>query len=77
MRALEVIAEVDDKHRLTGTVPADLPVGRVRVIVMVPDEDEAGEAWARGVAAQWKAELADTREDIYRLEDGEPEDAAR
>lgn len=26
----------------------------------------------RGVAREWRTELADTREDIYTLDDGEP-----
>jgi hypothetical protein len=75
MKAVELIAEVDDHHRLRGTVPSDFRPGRVRVIVIVPDEDEAGAAWEQGVAREWAAELADIREDIYTLEDGEPENA--
>jgi len=75
MKALEVTAEIDSQHRLRGAVPADLPPGRVRVIILVPEEDEAGEAWECGVAREWAAELCDVREDIYTLEDGEPEDA--
>ena len=35
-------------------------------------EDEAGAAWELGVANEWSAELSDTREDIYTLNDGEP-----
>ena len=76
MKAVELIADVDEHHRLTATVPSDLYPGRVRVIVIVPEEDEAGEAWEPGVAHEWAAELADTREDIYTLDDGVPEDAA-
>jgi hypothetical protein len=36
------------------------------------DEDEGGTAWTMGVANEWSAELSDTREDIYTLNDGEP-----
>jgi len=36
------------------------------------EEDEAGTAWAMGVAMEWSAELSDPREDIYTLNDGEP-----
>jgi hypothetical protein len=48
------------------------------VLVLVPEaeEDEAG-LWMQGVAREWAAELADEREDIYTLEDGEPVDATR
>ena len=76
MKALEVTAEIDSHHRLQGAVPLDVRPGRVRVIILVPEEDEAGEAWERGVARQWAAELGDVREDIYTVNDGEPEDAA-
>ena len=77
MKALEVTAQIDSQHRLSGQVPPGLPPGRVRVIILVPEEDEAGEAWERGVAREWATELGDVREDIYTLNDGEPEDAAR
>ena len=76
MKALEVTAEIDSQHHLRGAVPSDLRPGRVRVIILVPEEDEGGEAWERGVAREWAAELGDVREDIYTLADGEPEDAA-
>ena len=76
MKALEVTAEIDSQHRLQAAVPADLRPGRVRVIILVPEEDEAGEAWERGVARQWAAELGDVRGDIYTVNDREPEDAA-
>ncbi len=33
---------------------------------------EVDEAWPQGIAHEWAAELADTREDIYTLADGEP-----
>lgn len=35
-------------------------------------EDDAAAAWELGVANEWSAELSDTREDIYTLNDGEP-----
>jgi hypothetical protein len=77
MRGIELIGDVDDEHRLQARVPADVPAGRVRVIVFLPDEDEAGTSWARGVASEWSAELEDTREDIYSLDDGQPVHAGR
>ncbi|HVT46833.1 MAG TPA: hypothetical protein VHD57_03520 [Vicinamibacterales bacterium] len=77
MRGIELIGDVDDEHRLQARVPADVPAGRVRVIVLLPDEDEAGASWARGVASEWSAELEDTREDIYSLDDGQPVHAGR
>jgi hypothetical protein len=43
-------------------------------LLIVPDvdEDEAGRAWTEGIAAEWADDLADVRQDIYTLEDGEP-----
>ena len=72
MKAIELVADIDAQHHLKARVPEDLPVGPVRVIVLVPEEDEAGLEWSRGVAREWAEELADTREDIYTLDDGQP-----
>ncbi len=77
MKAFELTGDIDDQHRLRASVPAEFPVGRVRMIVMLPDEDEAGAAWADGIAREWADELGDTRQDIYTLADGQPIDAAR
>ena len=79
MKALEYVAEVDEQRRLQVTLPEMLVPATVRVIVLVPEpgEDDAGVVWAQGIAREWSAELADPREDIYTLEDGEPADAAR
>ncbi len=76
MKAIELVADIDAQHHLKARVPEDLPVGPVRVIVLVPEEDEAGLEWTRGVAKEWAEELADTREDIYTAEDGQPINAA-
>ncbi|MBI1926337.1 hypothetical protein HYR99_19095 [Candidatus Poribacteria bacterium] len=79
MRAFEFVAEVDKQHCLRMVLPQSTMPGRVRVLVLVPEvgEDEADTLWMRGVAREWTAELADEREDIYTLEDGEPINAAR
>lgn len=75
MKAIELIGEIDDRHELHARVPKDLPVGQVRVIVLLPGEDEAGAFWASGILAEWAAELRDVREDIYTVDDGQPVDA--
>lgn len=73
MKAIELIGDVDEQHRLRAQVPAEVPAGQVRVIVFLPSEDGAGRFWASGVAsAGWSAELSDPLEDIYTLDDGEP-----
>lgn len=77
MKAIELIGDIDDNHRLQARVPEDLPVGPVRVIVLLPDEDEAGSTWAQGVATLWADELGDKRQDIYTLDDGQPLNAPR
>jgi hypothetical protein len=77
MKAVELIGEVDETHRLHAQVPEALPPGPVRIIMLIPEEDEAGAAWPQGIGREWAAELSDPREDIYTLEDGKPVDAAR
>ena len=71
MKAIELVGSIDDQHRLRAQVPEDLPVGPVRLIVLLPEEDAAGLAWTRGIASEWADELADSREDIYTLNDGQ------
>jgi hypothetical protein len=75
MKAIELVGDIDDQHQLRAQVPKDLPAGQVRLIVLLPDEDQAGSVWARGVAKEWSAELEDRRQDIYTLEDGQPVNA--
>jgi hypothetical protein len=77
MRAIELRGEIDDQHRLLAQVPEGFPVGSVRVIVLMPEEDEAGSAWAGGICAEWSAELADPNQDIYTPDDGRPVNAPR
>lgn len=77
MKAIELTGDIDDQHRLQAHVPEGLPAGPVRLIVLLPDEDEAGGAWAHGVAKDWADELRDPRQDIYTLEDGQPVNAPR
>jgi len=67
MKALELIGEVDATHRLQVQVPEALPPGLVRILVLIPEEDDAGGGWLQGIAREWAAELRDPREDIYTL----------
>jgi hypothetical protein len=77
VKAIELIGDIDDQHRLQARVPRDLPAGQVRLIVLFPEEDEAGGDWEAGVAREWSAELSDPRQDVYTLEDGQPVNAGR
>jgi hypothetical protein len=77
IKAIELVGNIDEKHLLKAKVPEQLPVGPVRLIVLLPEEDKAGGAWEAGVAKEWSAQLKDSREDIYTLEDGQPVNAAQ
>ena len=77
MKAIELVGDIDKDHRLQAQVPADLPSGPVRLIVLLPDEDDAGTAWSQGIAKEWSEELKDARQEIYSLEDGQPVNAPR
>jgi hypothetical protein len=77
MKAIELIGDIDDQHRLQVQVPAEVPAGPARLILLLPEEDGAGTVWALGIAKEWTAELQDPREDMYRLEDGQPVNTAR
>ena len=77
MKAIELIGDIDDQHRLLAHVPAELPAGPVRLIVLLPEEDHAGIAWAHGLSKEWADELQDPRQDIYTLQDGQPVNAPR
>lgn len=79
MPTIRLMGRVDDQHRLSAEVPPSVSAGVVEVTILVPeaDEDEAGLEWEKGVAREWSSELADPREDIYTLNDGEPIDGPR
>ena len=77
MKAIELMGDIDEQHRLRAQVPEELPAGPVRLIVLLPDEDEGGAAWAQGIAEDWTPKLQDVRQDIYTLEDGQPVNAPR
>jgi hypothetical protein len=77
MKAIELIGDIDEQHRLRASVPEELPTGPVRLIVLLPEDDEAGTAWGHGLAREWADELSDPLQDVYTLADGQPADAAR
>jgi hypothetical protein len=75
MRAIETTARIDDRRslHLDEDLPADSE-GTVRVIILLPDANEPGEPEWLAAAASNPAfdDLADAREDVYTLRDGEP-----
>lgn len=68
---------VPSECRLRAEAPRDLPPGRVHLIVVRPDDDEAGAFGPWDVSQTWRDELGDVRQDIYTLSDGQPVDASR
>lgn len=80
MRTIKVIGLIDERHRLVAQVPEGIPPGPVEVSLSIPaarGEVEDAEAWTCGIGVEWADELADPRQDVYTLEDGEPADGAR
>lgn len=73
MHAIEMMGIVDTERRLVldETLPIAGPT-RVRVIVLVDDQDEVTEAtWLKSAAVNPAFDfLKDEREDIYSLADG-------
>lgn len=77
MKAIELVGDIDEQHQLQARVPEELPSGPVRLIVLLPDEDDPERLWAPGVAREWADELRDSRQDLYTLNDGQPVNAPR
>ncbi len=77
MKAIEILGNVDEQHHLRARVPESVPCGLVRLLVLLPEEDDAGAAWTPGLAAEWADDLGDPQQDIYTLEDGQPVNAPR
>ena len=76
-KAIELVGDIDEQHRLRGQVPEEFPAGPVRLIVFLPDEDDAGSLWASGIARERSDESSDSKQDIYTLDDEQPANAPR
>ncbi len=75
IKAIEAFGEIDEQRQLHLDEP--LPVskpGRVRVIILMPEDSEEDEQeWLRVAARNPSfAFLNDAEEDIYNLTDGKP-----
>ena len=78
MRTIELIANVDEQHRLSAEVPADVKPGPVKIVLALPtDPDEEGGWWREAVSHIWAPDWSDPREDIYTLADGKPSHGPR
>ena len=75
MKAIEVTGNIDEQGHLhlRDTLP-HLAAGPVRIIVLVPEEEEIDEnEWLRNAARNPVFDyLNDPAEDIYTLSDGKP-----
>lgn len=75
MRAIETtgILNTEGQIQLDRPLPQD-KAGRVRVILLMPEEDETGaRGWSGAISTNPSfAFLHDPEEDIYTLEDGQP-----
>ncbi len=77
MKAIELVGTIDEHHRLEAHVPEELPVGAVRLILLLPDKDDSDVAWVHGIAKEWTDELRDSRQDLHTLDDGQPVNAPK
>jgi hypothetical protein len=79
MKTIEAVGTIEQERRVLLDHP--LPpgvVGRVRVLILVGDDDMSEPNWMRAAAEGGGFEfLKAAGEDIYTLEDGKPFDDAR
>jgi hypothetical protein len=76
-RAIEVEGSIDEHRNLQLDSPVDVPCpSRVRVLILIPEEDEPSESeWLRSASSNPAfAFLHDPEEDLYTLADGVPFD---
>jgi hypothetical protein len=50
VKAIELAGAIARQHRLKADLPVELPAGQIRVIALLPDDDETGSRWAQGIA---------------------------
>ena len=80
MKAIETTGSVNEQHQLLLDKPlSHVDPGRVRIIVLIPEEGEVDEnTWLKAAADNSAfAFLKDDVEDIYTLSDGKPFDDQR
>jgi hypothetical protein len=78
MRTIELIATVDEQHRLSVEVPADVKPGNVKILVALPTDEELEGGWRQQAVSEiGAADWSDPGEDIYTLEDAKPSHGLR
>ena len=71
MKAVELAGDIDAQHRLKAQVTPE-PAGRSGSRHRLGTRRTRALNGRRGVATEWADELADSRQDIYTLDDGQP-----
>lgn len=74
LKAIEVTGTVDDQRRLhlDEPLPIERP-GRVRVIILIPEEADEEREWLRAAATNPAfGFIEDAEEDVYSPDDGRP-----
>jgi hypothetical protein len=74
LRAIDTTGTVDERRQLHLDEPLPLTAsGKVRVIVLISEEDSEDREWLRAAATNPAFEfLGDPEEDVYTLDDGRP-----
>jgi hypothetical protein len=75
MNTVTLAGEVDENGQLLAHVPPSIRPGPVTIMILpASEEDDGGDAWMAAIAREWVDELADPRQDVYTVADGEPVD---
>ena len=79
MKAIEVVGTIDDDRRVVLDEPLPEGVaGRVRLIILVGEDEPSEQEWLKAVAQGGAFEfLNEAEDDIYSLGNGKPFDDAR
>jgi len=73
-----VIGTVDERHRLSADLPASVPPGPAKtVVVLASDQELSAAQWSASVGRMWALDWDDPREPNYDVETAEPADGAR
>ncbi len=75
IRTIETVVTIDEDRRLVVQLPADVPLGRHRLVAVLDETTESAEPATSGtegtwqfpvlLMAQWPADMPLTRDDMY------------
>lgn len=74
MKPIELIAHVDEQHRLHAELPTDIPPEPVKITLQIATEEDEERDWRAFINHSWAKDWSDPREDIYSLDDGKRKD---